>query len=116
MVVHIMIWTYIHRESVELIVNKILEGCLPPRLILSQEDCSRLELSWTKEDHLSRNHDAFFKDLLHTLFWGPHSELWKDFRPNETNTLLIDDTAKKGALCDNGNVVVLPTWCGFLSR
>jgi hypothetical protein len=41
----------------------------------------------------------FLKDLPRTLFWGRYSQLWEDFRPKETNTLLIDDKAKKGALC-----------------
>jgi hypothetical protein len=30
--------------------------------------------------------------------------------------ILIDDTVEKGALCDNGNVVVLPTWGGPLTK
>jgi hypothetical protein len=49
MVAHVMIWTCMYRESVEFIVNTTLEGCPPPRLILGQEDYSRLELSGTKE-------------------------------------------------------------------
>ena len=104
------------RENAEIIVNTILEGCPPPLLILDQEDCSRLELSRTKEVLQARNHDAFFKDLLQILFYGHYSQLWKDFRPNKTNTILIDDTAKKVALYDNGNVVVLPTWGGFFMK
>jgi hypothetical protein len=62
------------------------------------------------------NHDAFFKDLPRTLFCVHYSQLWKDVMPNQTNMILIDDTAKKGALCDNGNVVVLPTWGGPLMK
>jgi hypothetical protein len=104
------------RENAEIIVNTILEGCPPPCLILGQEDCSRLESSRTKEVLQAGNHDAFFKDLPQTLFRGHYSQLWKDFRPNQTNTILIDDMAEKGALCDNGNVVVLPTWGGPLMK
>jgi hypothetical protein len=75
MVGYVMIWTYMHRKSIEFIVNKILFGCPPPRLILGQEDYLRLELSRTKEILLSGNHDAFFKDLLCNLFQEQHSQL-----------------------------------------
>jgi hypothetical protein len=102
------------RESAEFIVNKFLVGCLPPHLILGQEDCSRPESSQTKEVLLSRNHEAFFKDLPRTFFWEHHPSLWEDFKPNAF--LLIDDTAKKGALGDNGIVLVLPSCCGFLNQ
>jgi hypothetical protein len=63
MVAHVMIWMCIRRESTELIVKMILEGCPPPRLILGQDDYSRLQSSGTKEVLQSRNHDAFFKNL-----------------------------------------------------
>jgi hypothetical protein len=43
MVAHVMIWTCMCKESAELIVNTILDGCPPPCLILGQEDYSRLE-------------------------------------------------------------------------
>jgi hypothetical protein len=49
MVCHVMIWTCMHRESTELIVKTILEECPPPRLILGQDDYSRLQSSGTKE-------------------------------------------------------------------
>jgi hypothetical protein len=106
MVVHVMIWTCMRRENAEIIVKTILEGCPPPRLILGQEDCSRLQSSRTKEVLHAGNHDAFFKDLPRTLFHGHYSQLWKDFRPNKTNTILIDDTAEKGALCE-----MATWWC-----
>jgi hypothetical protein len=38
MVAHVMIWTCMRRESTELIVKSILEGCPPPHLILGQDD------------------------------------------------------------------------------
>jgi hypothetical protein len=116
MVAHVMIWTCMRRKNAELIVKSILEGCPPPRLILGQDDYSRLQSSGTKEVLQAGNNDAFFKDLPRTLFQGPCSQLWEDFKPNETNTLLIDDTTEKGALYNNGNVVVLPTWFGFLEE
>jgi hypothetical protein len=53
---------------------------------------------------------VFFKDLPSTIFWGPNSQLWKGFRPNMTNIILIDNTVEKRAVCNNGSVVVLPTW------
>ena len=28
---------------------------------------------------------------------------------------MIDNTPGKGALCDNGNVVIVPSWVGFLT-
>jgi hypothetical protein len=49
MVEHVMIWKCMRRKNAEIIVNTILEGCPPPRLILGQEDCSRLESSRMKE-------------------------------------------------------------------
>jgi hypothetical protein len=92
MVAHVMIWTCMHRDSAELIVSKILWGCPPSRLILGQEHCSRLESIETKKVLQWRDHDAFFKDLPRTLFRGEHSEVWEDFKPNATNSILIDDT------------------------
>ena len=110
MVAHVMIWTCMRRESAELIVSKILWGCPQPHLILGQEHCSRLESTRTKKILQGRDHDVFFKDLPRTVFQGEHSEVWEDFKPNATNTILVDDTPEKGALCDNGNVVILPSW------
>jgi hypothetical protein len=49
MVAHVMIWTYMRRESTKLIVKSTLEGCPPPHLILGQDDYSRLQLSGTME-------------------------------------------------------------------
>jgi hypothetical protein len=49
------------RKNAEIIVKTILEGCPPPHLILGQEDCSRLELSRTKEVLQAGNHDAFLR-------------------------------------------------------
>jgi hypothetical protein len=92
MVAHVMIWTCMHRGSAELIVSKILFRCPPPSLILGQEHCSRLESIETKKVLQWRDHDAFFKDLPRTLFRGEHSEVWEDFKPNATNSILIDDT------------------------
>jgi hypothetical protein len=69
-----------------------------------------------KEVKQARNYDAFFKDLPRTLFQGPYSQLWKDFKPNETSNLLIDDTAEKRALCDNGNMLLITTWFGFINE
>jgi hypothetical protein len=116
MVAHIMIWTCMRRDSIEFIVSKILFGCPPLRLILGQEHCSRLESSQTKKVLQWRDHEAFFKDLPRTLFWGEHSEVWEDFKPNATNIVLINDIPEKGALCDNGNVVIVPSWAGLLPR
>ena len=44
------------------------------------------------------------------MFWGEHSKVWEDFKPNATNTIFIDNTLERGALRDNRNVVILPSW------
>jgi hypothetical protein len=95
MVAHVMIWTCMRRDNTELILSKILWRCPQPRLILGQEHCSRLESTQTKKVLEWRDHDAFFKDLPRTVFRGEHSEVWEDFKPNATNTILIDDTPEK---------------------
>jgi hypothetical protein len=59
-----------HTESVELIVNKLLVGCLSPYLILGEEGCSRLELSPMKEVLLFGNHEAFLKTSVVLSFEG----------------------------------------------
>jgi hypothetical protein len=115
MVAHVMIWTCMRRDNTELILSKILWRCPQPRLILGQEHCSRLESTQTKKVLEWRDHDAFFKDLPRTMFRGEHSEVWEDFKPNTTNTILIDGTPEKGALYDSGNVVILPSWPSYIS-
>jgi hypothetical protein len=49
-----------HRKSAKVIVNWLLVGCPPPYMILDQEDCSRLESSWTKEVLHLENDIVFF--------------------------------------------------------
>ena len=49
------------------------------------------------------------------MFQGIHSEVWEDSKLNTKNTILIGDTPEKGALYKSRNVVILPSWPGYIS-
>ena len=89
-----VVWTMMLKHNVEGIVGHLFNGCRPYD-ILSQDQCTKVEVSWGKFFHLNVQLHCL-KDLNDVLFHNPSGDT--SFTPD--NTILIDDFPN-----ENGNAI-----------
>lgn len=101
----VLVWTSMLKRNAEPIAGHLFRGCREPYDILSQNQCSTIELSPGKSFQLGQK-VLYMKVLSETLFSNPSGET--SFSPG--NTLLIDDSPQKSICNENGNAVFFRTW------
>jgi hypothetical protein len=93
------------KRNAEGIAGHLFSGCKPPYDILSQEECTKIEISPGKYLHHS-NQMLCLKDLSEALFKNPSGGT--SFSAD--NTILIDDSPSKSIFNENGNALFFETW------
>ena len=101
----VVVWTTILKHNAEGITGHLFNGCRPPYNILSQEQCTKIEVSRGKFFHLNVQMHCL-KDLNDVLFHNPSGDT--SFTPN--NTILIDDSPNKSVCNENGNAIFPVSW------
>ena len=101
----VLVWTSMMKQNAEPIAGHLFRGCKEPYDILSQHQCTMIELSPRKFFQLGQK-VLYMKVLSETLFTNPSGNT--SFSPG--NTLLIDDSPHKSICNENGNAVFLRTW------
>ena len=91
------------KHNAEGIAGHLFNGCRPPYDILSQEQCTKIEVSRGKFFHLNVQLHCL-KDLNDVLFHNPSG----DTSFTLENTILIDDSPNKSVCNENGKTPYFP--------
>ena len=100
----VLVWTSRLKWNAEPIAGHLFRGSRQPYDILSQDQCTKIELSPGKFFNLGQK-ILYMKVLSQTLFTNPSGGT--SFSPD--NTLLIDDSPHKSICNENGNAIFLRT-------
>lgn len=101
----VLVWTSMMKRNAEPIAGHLFRGCREPFDILSQDQCTMIEIS-PRKFFQHRQKALLMKVLSDTLFTNPSGGT--SFSPD--NTLLIDDSQHKSICNENGNAIFLRTW------
>jgi hypothetical protein len=101
----VIVWTTMVKRNAEGIAEHLFSGCRPPYDILSQDQCTKIEMAPGRFFHKGP-HVLCLKDLSEALFKNPSGST--SFSAD--NTILIDDSPIKSVCNENGNAIFLGTW------
>lgn len=102
---NVLVWTSMQKRNADAIVGHLFRGTQAPDAILSQEQCTKIELSPGRFFHVGHKLMCM-KVLSETLFTNRTGDTFF----SSGNTLLIDDSPIKSICNENGNAVFLRTW------
>lgn len=101
----VLVWTSMFKRNAEPIAGHLFRGCKGPYDILSQDQCSKIEVSPGRFFQIGIA-VLCMKVLSEHLFTNVSGDT--SFSPD--NTLLIDDSPAKSICNENGNAIFLRTW------
>ena len=101
----VVVWTTMLKHNAEGIAGHLFNECRPPYDILSQELCTKIEVSWGKFFHLNVQLHCL-KNLKDALFHNSSG----DTSFTTDNTILIDDSPNKSVCNENGNAIFPDSW------
>lgn len=101
---NILVWSSMKNSTAMDVVKYLFTGLPMPSVVLSQEDCERIQTSRrTYLKYPDGDKPIFLKTFSSTLF-GAGSIY------NVNNTILIDDSPEKSICNETGNAVFLKSW------